>query len=109
MLCLVGRLKHLSTRLSKAPHLHLLGPCLALLLLPGLIGCVCCMQEESLCNGGPNGSAAAQPKQKVDRGGLFRIGPQRDIAPDGSEYGSAANLTLGIVFEDGQAPAGGGG
>ena len=44
-----------------------------------------------------------------DRGGLFRIAPQRDIAPDSPDCGPAANLTLGIVFEDAQAPAGGGG
>ena len=43
------------------------------------------------------------------RGGLFRSAPQRDIAPDSPDCGPAANLTLGIVFEDAQAPAGGGG
>ena len=43
------------------------------------------------------------------RGGLFRIAPQRDIAPDSPDCGPATNLTLGIVFEDAQAPAGGGG
>ena len=39
----------------------------------------------------------------------MRIATQGDLAPDGSNCGSAPNLTLGMFYEDTQAPAGGGG